>query len=47
MFGQKSPINSPMISEKVISDIMKEVDKNRDGFISYEEFNNALASILD
>ena len=41
-----------MFSEKIASDskmveqIMAEVDKNQDEFISYDEFNSALTSIL-
>ena len=46
MFGQKSALNSPMYGEKLISEVMKEVDKNNDGFIDYEEFNEAVTHFL-
>ncbi len=29
-----------------LKNLMKEVDKNKDNFISYEEFNDALTTLL-
>jgi len=42
MFSSKSAINVNKNEDKVIKDIMLEVDKNHDNFISPQEFNNAL-----
>ena len=46
MFGQKSALNSPMYGEKIITEVMREVDRNNDGFISYEEFNDAITDLF-
>jgi calcium-dependent protein kinase len=46
MFSQKSGLNSVTHGEKIITDVMNEVDLNNDGFISYEEFNQALTGLL-
>ena len=39
-------LNIPHNDESFIQNIMREVDKNRDNFISFEEFNGALTTIL-
>ena len=46
MFSQKSALNSPLHGEKIINEVMKEVDKNNDGSISYEEFNDAITGLF-
>lgn len=33
-------------NDKMLREIMGEVDKNNDGFISYEEFNDAMTEML-
>ena len=47
MFSSKSAINGGKNEDKVIKDIMLEVDSNNDNFISPHEFNNALTSLLN
>lgn len=39
-------LNQQKSDESFIQNIMREVDKNRDNFISYEEFNSALTAML-
>ena len=46
MFSIKASINGSLAGEKILRDIMNEVDKNNDNFISYEEFNDALTLFL-
>lgn len=45
MFSSNSSINMSRDADRVIRDIMLEVDKNHDNFISPEEFNDALTKI--
>ena len=46
LFAEKSLINSEHSSELMLQEIMREVDKDNDDHISYEEFNDALTSLL-
>jgi Ca2+-binding EF-hand superfamily protein len=46
MFSESSALNSALYGQKIINDVMTEVDLNNDGFISYEEFNQALTGLL-
>ena len=39
-------LGQPKNDESFIQNIMREVDKNRDNFISFEEFNGALTTVL-
>ena len=46
LFSIKSAVNGSLAGEKILKDIMNEVDKNNDNEISYEEFNDALTVFL-
>ena len=48
MFGNKLGLGNgcPCTSEKLLKEIMNEVDKNHDNLISFDEFNDALTDLL-
>ena len=47
LFGNKAGFGgSSGDSEKLLKEIMNEVDKNHDNLISFEEFNDALTDLL-
>ena len=46
MFSEKSALNHPIKGDKIINEVMREVDKDNNGYITYEEFNDALTGLL-
>lgn len=47
IFGNKKGFSGcPCSIDRLLKDIMNEVDKNHDNVISFEEFNGALTDVL-